>query len=58
MSKNVYKVLSIIFLIITIIGVIAFLGGARKVNAGAVICPAIITAIAFKNLTDHKNDTH
>lgn len=49
MRKRVYFIISIIFTIITLIGVISVLAHTRNVNAGAAIIPGII-AIGFIRL--------
>lgn len=49
MGKRVYLIISIIFTVITLIGVISVLAHTRNVNAGAAVIPGII-AIAFNRL--------
>lgn len=47
MNKNIYKIISIIFYIISICGLVSFVGGVRNVNIGAFIFPAIISFIVL-----------
>lgn len=47
MNKKTCKIISIIFCVIAVIGLVSFVGGIRSVNLGAFIFPAIISAGAF-----------
>lgn len=47
MAKNVYQVLTIIFGIISIIGLIRFVGGITAANAGIFIFPLILAIFTF-----------
>lgn len=47
MSKNTCKILAIIALIVSVVGLVSFLGGIKAVNIGAFIFPLIISGIFF-----------
>lgn len=47
MKKKTYQIISIIFSIISVIGLVSFACGVRAVNIGAFVFPAIISAGAL-----------
>lgn len=51
MSKKAYKILTIICFVISLIGLISFVGGIKPVNIGAFVFPlilAIVTLVLYK----------
>lgn len=49
MSNKTYKIIMVIALIVSAIGLISFIGGIKPVNIGAFIFPALIAIWAFYN---------
>lgn len=47
MKQKTYKTASIIAAIISVIGLISFVGGVRAVNIGAFVFPALIAVSPF-----------
>ncbi len=47
MNKKTCKIIAIIALVISIIGLLSFIGGIRPVNIGAFIFPLLISGIFF-----------
>ena len=47
MSKKTYKILSIVFTIIALIGLVSSPGGVRAVNIGAFVFPLALAILSF-----------
>ena len=47
MSRKTYKIIAIIALVISIIGLVSFIGGIKPVNIGAFVFPLLISGIFF-----------
>lgn len=47
MNKNTYKIIAIIAMIISVIGLVSFFGGIRPVNIGAFIFPLLVSIVFF-----------
>lgn len=47
MSKKTYKILTMVFAIIALIGLVSFLGGVRAVNIGAFVFPLALAILSF-----------
>lgn len=47
MSRKTYKIIAIIALVISVIGLVSFFGGIRPVNIGAFVFPLLISGIFF-----------
>lgn len=48
MSRKTYKIIAIIALVISIIGLVSFIGGIKTVNIGAFVFPLLISGIFFR----------
>lgn len=47
MTKKIYKILAIVFCIISLIGLVSFIGGIKHVNIGAFVFPFILAIVSF-----------
>ena len=47
MNSKTYKITAIIALVISIIGLLSFIGGIKPVNIGAFVFPLLISGIFF-----------
>lgn len=47
MNKNKYKIIAIIAMIISVIGLVSFFGGVRPVNIGAFVFPLLVSIVFF-----------
>ena len=47
MNRNIYKIIAITSMVISIIGLLSFLGGIKPVNIGAFVFPLLISGIFF-----------
>lgn len=47
MSKKIYKILTIVFLVVALIGLISFVGGIQTVNIGVFVFPLILAIVTF-----------
>lgn len=47
MSKKAYKILTIVFTVIALIGLLSFFGGIKPVNIGVFVFPLILAIIFF-----------
>lgn len=56
MSRKTYKIIMVIALIVSTIGLISFIGGIKPVNIGAFIFPALIAIWAFYNYSRKTNE--
>lgn len=54
MSRKTYKIIASIALVISIIGLVSFIGGIRPVNIGAFVFPLLISGIFFCLYKKHK----
>ena len=48
MSRKTYKIIAIISLVISIIGLLSYIGGIKPVNIGAFVFPLLISGIFFR----------
>lgn len=48
MNEKIYKSITIITLVISVIGFVSFIGGIKHVNIGAFIFPLIVSGIFFR----------
>lgn len=47
MNKKTYKTIAIIALVVSIIGLVSFVGGIKPVNIGAFVFPFLVSGIFF-----------
>lgn len=47
MNKKTYKTIAIIALVVSIIGLVSFVGGIKSVNIGAFVFPLLVSGIFF-----------
>ena len=47
MNKKTYKTIAIIALVVSIIGLVSFVGGIKPVNIGAFVFPLLVSGIFF-----------
>ena len=47
MSRKTHKIIAIIALVISIIGLVSFIGGIKPVNIGTFVFPFVISCIFF-----------
>lgn len=47
MNKKTYKTIAIIALVVSIIGLVSFVGGIKLVNIGAFVFPLLVSGIFF-----------
>ena len=47
MSRKTHKIIAVIALVISIIGLVSFIGGIKSVNIGAFVFPLLISGIFF-----------
>ena len=46
-KKQAYKIIAIIAMVISIIGLVSFIGGVKPVNIGVFVFPLLISGVAF-----------
>lgn len=46
-NKKTYKTFAIIALVVSIIGLVSFIGGIKPVNIGAFVFPLLVSGIFF-----------
>ena len=47
MNKKTYKTIAIIALVVSIIGLVSFVGGIKPVHIGAFVFPLLVSGIFF-----------
>ena len=47
MNKKTYKTIAIIALVVSIIGLVSFVGGIKPVNIGVFVFPLLVSGIFF-----------
>ena len=55
MSKKTYRILAIVWTLIAVIGLLAYVGGIRRVNIGAFVFPLSL-AITFWSRSRRKDE--
>ena len=48
MNNKTYKIIAVIALAVSIIGLVSFVGGIKSVNIGAFVFPLLVSAIFFR----------
>ena len=54
MSRKTLKIIAVIALVISIIGLVSFIGGIKPVNMGSFVFPLLISGIFFWLYKKHK----
>ena len=56
MNKKTYKTIAIIALVVSIIGLVSFVGGIKPVNIGAFVFPLLVSGSGNRKLTPKEKE--